>query len=188
MPPDTRVVASWDMFALIMLSMSWVTFVWTPTRQIRQLAQAQDESRTFIFILIVGSAFVSLFAILILLSKHQNEQTRGMHVVVSLLAVTCSWLLVHTVFTLRYAHRYYGDKPNSVKQHAGGLLFPGSEEPGYLDCAYFSFVIGMTAQVSDVAVSTAPMRRLVLLHSLISFAFNTVIVALGISTVSGLLA
>jgi uncharacterized membrane protein len=96
-------------------------------------------------------------------------------------------LLLHAVFGLRYAHKYYGDSEIDAKKHAGGLKFPDEVRPDYRDFAYFSYVIGMTCQVSDVAVTSREMRRLVLLHGILSFAFNTVILALTINTVSSLL-
>ncbi len=94
-------------------------------------------------------------------------------------------MLVHTIFTLRYAHIYYGtdDEQNRV----GGLEFPDEENPDYLDFAYFSFIIGMTSQVSDVSIHSKRLRRLGLLHGLIAFFFNVTIIALSINTVSGLL-
>jgi uncharacterized membrane protein len=102
--------------------------------------------------------------------------------------VISSWMLVHTVFSLRYAHTYYGDPdgPAGPQPHAGGLEFPGDREPDYLDFAYFSFVIGMTFQVSDVVITSRDFRKLVLLHSMLAFGFNTVILALAINTVAAL--
>jgi uncharacterized membrane protein len=95
----------------------------------------------------------------------------------------------HTLYSLHYGHVYYGDiDPRAATYLAEkGLEFPGNEDPDYLDFAYFSFVIGMTCQVSDVQVTSKRMRRLTLLHGVISFAFNTVILALLINTVSALL-
>src|SRR2546421_155190 len=105
----------------------------------------------------------------------------------SLATVVLSWLLMHAVFGLRYAHRFYDDSATSAQKHAGGLKFPEDELPDYRDFAYFSFVIGMTCQVSDVNVTSREMRRLVLLHGIFSFGFNTVIFALTINTVSSFL-
>lgn len=90
------------------------------------------------------------------------------------------------MYSLHYAHVYYGDSDEN-KQTDEGLEFPGNQKPDYLDFAYFSFVVGMTCQVSDVQVTSQRMRRLTLLHGIISFGFNTIILALLINTVSGLL-
>ena len=81
---------------------------------------------------------------------------------------------------------YYGDDDEMPETHAEGLKFPEEKAPDYLDFAYFAFVIGMTFQVSDVVVSSPVIRRFVLMHSLISFVFNTIIVALTINTIAGL--
>ena len=90
---------------------------------------------------------------------------------------------MHTVFALRYAHIYYGDS-DDPNEHAGGLEFPRDDAPDYLDFAYFAFVIGMTCQVSDVGISSKPLRRLALLQGVLSFGFNTVILALAINTIA----
>jgi uncharacterized membrane protein len=105
----------------------------------------------------------------------------------AVLAVIESWLLIHTVFTLRYAHVFYRlEQEADVEGSDGGLIFPGGDNPDYEDFAYFSFVIGMTCQVSDVNITSRFMRRLALLHGLLSFAFNTAILALSINIISGL--
>jgi uncharacterized membrane protein len=96
-----------------------------------------------------------------------------------------SWILIHTIFTLRYAHIYYGDDENKPDIHAGGLIFPGGNRPEYMDFAYFSFVLGMTFQVSDVQITTARLRKLALVHGLLSFGFNTIMIALTINLVAG---
>lgn len=111
-----------------------------------------------------------------------NADNHDLHVTLAAITVASSWLLVHSVFTLRYAHLYYGDDRKQTK-HPGGLDFPHEPEPDYLDFAYFSFVIGMTSQVSDVAIGSKQMRRAALAHGVLSFLFNTIIIAL---TVSGL--
>jgi uncharacterized membrane protein len=95
---------------------------------------------------------------------------------------------MHTVFGLRYAHAFYGDSDQPGEgRHAGGLVFPGERLPDYFDFAYFSFVIGMTCQVSDVQITSHRMRRLAFLQSVLAFGFNTIILALLINTVSSLL-
>jgi len=102
--------------------------------------------------------------------------------------VISSWFLVHTVFALHYAHIYYGDDPTRPGSNIGGLEFPDERTPDYLDFAYFSFVVGMTCQVSDVQVTGRRLRRWTLVHGLLSFGFNTILLALSINVVSGLLA
>lgn len=180
---QTRLLLGWLAYALTVLVLIWLVIGWADARQ---TAQREDESRPAIFLFTVGGALVSLLAVVILLGSIKeltaSEATR--HVLLSGLTVISSWLLTHSIFTLHYAHLYYD--PDETER-VGGLDFPGDEPPDYLDFAYYSFVVGMTFQVSDVAVTAKPLRRLTLLHGLLSFAFNTLIIALTINTVSGLL-
>jgi uncharacterized membrane protein len=188
---STQSIATWDVFALCVLGLAWLTIITTPPEKLRARAQMQDVSHILIFIFVVVAACAGLFAVgFLFLNKSVAAQSPHffVHLLMSLVAIICSWALVHTVFGLRYAHTYYGDPdgPTGPKPHAGGLEFPGDREPDYMDFAYFSFVIGMTFQVSDVVITSRDFRKLVLLHGMLSFGFNTVILALTINTVSTL--
>ena len=189
--PSTQSILTWDVFALSVLSLAWLTIITTPLEKLRTRAQMQDVSRTVIFIFVVLAACAGLFAVGFLFFSNKGVQRPHfiLHLLMSLVAVVSSWMLVHTVFGLRYAHTFYGDPdgPTGAQQHAGGLEFPGCRSPNYLDFAYFSFVIGMTFQVSDVQITSREIRQLVLLHGMLSFGFNTVILAMTINTVSALL-
>lgn len=183
-------IAGWNAFALVILALDWLTILTTPLRKIRELAQQQDLSRSLIFLFVVVTACAALFAVgfLVSVKKSQTGAHFVIHLLLTLSTVIFSWMLVHTVFGLRYAHAFYGDSDQpGVHQHAGGLIFPGDRPPDYFDFAYFSFVVGMTCQVSDVQITARRMRRLTLVHSILSFGFNTFILALLINTVSGLL-
>jgi uncharacterized membrane protein len=103
-----------------------------------------------------------------------------LRLILAAVTVLGSWSLIHTIFALHYAHLYYG-------MAAGGLIFPGGGDPNYWDFLYYSFVVGMTCQVSDVQVASPRLRRLTLLHGVLSFFFNTVILALAVSIGAGLL-
>ena len=189
--PSTQSIATWDVFALCVLGLAWLTIITTPPEKLRARAQMQDLSHILIFIFVVVAACAGLFAVgFLFLNKSVAAQSPHffLHLLMSLVAIICSWALVHTVFGLRYAHTYYGDPdgPTGPKPHAGGLEFPGDREPDYMDFAYFSFVIGMTFQVSDVVITSRDFRKLVLVHGMLSFGFNTVILALTINTVSAL--
>jgi len=189
--PSTRSILTWDVFALSVLILAWLTIITTPAHNLRARAQEQDVSRTIIFVFVVLAACAGLFAVGYLFFANRNVQNPHfvLHLLMSLLAIVSSWMLVHTVFGLRYAHTYYGDPDGPVgpRDHAGGLEFPGDRSPDYMDFAYFSFVIGMTFQVSDVVITSRQFRKLVLLHGMLSFGFNTVILALTINTVSTLI-
>jgi uncharacterized membrane protein len=98
-----------------------------------------------------------------------------------IVTVVVSWLVTHTAFTLRYAHLYYREDDEGI----GGVEFPGGRPPTYFDFAYFAFTLGMTFQTSDVSISSGAIRRTVLLHSLLSFAYNTAILAFALNLAFG---
>jgi uncharacterized membrane protein len=186
----SAVIAGWNAFAVVVLALDWLTILTTPLRKIRELAQQQDLSRFLIFLFVVVTACAALFAVgfLVNVKKSPAGAYFVIHLLLTLSTVIFSWMLVHTVFGLRYAHTFYGDSDQpGVHQHAGGLIFPGDQPPDYFDFAYFSFVVGMTCQVSDVQITSRRMRRLTLVHSILSFGFNSIILALLINIVSGLL-
>lgn len=182
---EVRAVASWDGFALVALVMTWLTILTLRPAQICSLAQREDPGRLASLTLVVVGAGASLLAVLVLLQSSMKMQSSDKlrAIVLALSAVALAWLLIHTVFTLRYAHMYYdvpdGDAP---------LEFPGGVSmPDYLDFAYFAFVIGMTTQTADVNIRGRDIRRFALLHGVVAFAFNTAIVALSIGVLTTLL-
>jgi uncharacterized membrane protein len=185
----TQLVITWDVFSLTLIVLAWIVISTKDPYQARRNARLQDASATFLFVLIVSAATASLLAVGLLLgsAKDLKPGELAAHVALSVTAVVFSWTLVHTVFALRYAHSYFRDA-RKVERHkvSGGLIFPGDGSPGYMDFAYFSFVIGMTCQVSDVQISSPQMRRLALVHGMISFAFNTAILAMFVNIIAGL--
>lgn len=185
-----HVMMIWLSYLFCSLGLGWITILTSHPADVKHEAHAQDSSRTLVFAFVLVAAFASLFAIVLMLKGSVGKQELGARIFVPLAAVAGSWWLVHTVFTLRYAHFYYCDIDNDKKggsQKPGGLEFPGEKEPDYLDFAYFSFVVGMTFQVSDVQISSRRIRRLTWMHGLLSFAFNTFIVAFAINLVAGLI-
>jgi len=186
----TRLVGAWDIFTLAVVVLAWIVMGTQDPYEIRRYAQLQDASATFLFIVVVSAATVSLFAVFILLgsAKDLSPANFAAHVTLSVAAIVLSWTLVHTLYGLRYAHYDYIDAHKKDRAAIeGGLIFPGDASPDYLDFAYFSFVIGMTCQVSDVQISSKTMRRLATVHGLISFAFNTAILAMFVNIVAGLI-
>jgi len=182
---------TWIAFAVVYLIFSWQIILSCHPKEMKLIAKKADWGASFIFLFVLLSAFIGLFAIFFLLKSIPDESKRGLslHILLSIVSVFCSWTLIHTLFTLKYAHNYYetNDSEKGDDISGEGLDFPNEKEPDYLDFAYFSFVIGMTFQVSDVQITSRHIRRVSLVHAFISFIYNTVIVALSINIVSGLI-
>jgi uncharacterized membrane protein len=177
----------WDSFSLFFILVSWIVFFTRTPRQMRIRAREEDGSRLFVFLIILLSSFASLVAVLFLILGKEAQGTPGrVYVPVTVITMLLSWVMVHTTFCFHYAHLYYNDSRDSTEIHAGGLDFPQEKKPDYVDFVYFSFVIGMTFQVSDVQITSRDIRRLALLHGLISFGLNTFVLALTINLVAGL--
>lgn len=185
---SNRLILGWDMFCISMILFSWILFVTTNSDDLCVVVEKQDDGLKIIFTIVLVAVSFSVFgAMALLVEKNENEGiNKAWHTIISLSPVLLSWVLLHTMFAIRYAHLYHDHNLLGTGSKVGGIEFPTKQAPDYLDFAYFSFVIGMTFQVSDVSVSSRAIRRFVLMHSLISFAFNTIIVALTINTLAGL--
>ena len=182
---EIRLVASWDAFAAVALLLTWTTILTLKPKQICSMAQREDPSRVASLILVIVGAGASLLAVLVLLqtSMKMTGVPKTQAIVLALSAVVLAWFLIHTVFTIRYAHEFHDEPSNKPP-----LEFPGQEDlPDYLDFAYFAFIIGMTAQTADVNIHGRRMRRTALLHGIVAFAFNTAVVALSIGVLTTLL-
>lgn len=149
---------------------------WVTTARLRARAAIEDEGAPLIFCLTAVAVSFGLGATYFLVNDPKQN------VILPLLAVASvplSWAMVHTLAALHYAKLYYAPKVTATgSQDSGGLLFPGTKEPAMIDFLYYSFVIGMTAQVSDVNITARAQRRAALLHGVISFFYNTVLIAL----------
>lgn len=180
-------ILAWDIFCVSMILFSWILFTTTNSDDLCVVVEKQDDGLKIIFTIVLVAVSFSVFgALALLLEKNETNTNKFSHTIISLSPVLLSWILLHTMFSIRYAHLYHDHGSLGTGSNVGGIEFPSDEDPDYLDFAYFSFVIGMTFQVSDVTVSSRAIRRFVLMHSLISFAFNTIIVALTINTIAGL--
>lgn len=144
-------------------------------------AASQDEGIGIVFLVTLAVlAFFSEAVFVALNQKHHIDKTQlGLAVAGALLG----WFVLHTVMAFHYANLHYFRDPKSGEDKHGDLEFPHTAKPGLWDFAYFSFVIGMTAQVSDVQVRSTAMRRAVLVHGLASFFFNTVFIAMAVNAV-----
>ena len=171
----TRLLLGWDIFITIYLVLVAVMMLRSEHHHIRRKAIMQDDGRFVILLFTALGAFASIAAIVLELGASKRG---AVELVLAMLTVTLSWAAVHTTFALHYAHDYYRrDKP-------GGLQFPSGDkdEPAdYWDFVYFSFIIGMTAQVSDVGITDKVIRRTATVHGIISFVYNTALVALMVN-------
>lgn len=184
-----QIILTWNAFAFTIILLCWIRIIFADVRTVVRSAKLQDAGRTAIFLFVIAAACTSLFTVAFLLGTAKGLHGRALtgHILLAAGTVVCSWFLVHTVFTMHYAHTYYRQtKTGGGPEKGQGLEFPGKREPDFLDFAYFSFVIGMTFQVSDVQITSRKLRRLAMVHGMLSFGFNTVILAFAINLVSGL--
>jgi uncharacterized membrane protein len=185
--PLVLYVLLWDVFAISYIATGWIVFYNRTAEEIRTWARVDDGSRVFVSLSVVIASLASLVIVLLLmLSKEVNSDARIIYLPVAIAGMLASWAMVHTTLTFHYAELYYDDDKNDTTRHAGGLEFPEEKKPDYIDFAYFSFVIGMTFQVSDVDISARVIRRTALAHGLLSFILNTFVVALTINLIAGL--
>jgi uncharacterized membrane protein len=171
----TRLLVGWDVFAAFYLALVYIMMLRCGVAHIRRDAVLQDDGRFLILLVTALGAFASIAAIVFELGASNRS---GPGLALATITIALSWAAVHTGFALHYAHEYYrGSKP-------GGLQFPSGDsddEADYWDFVYFSFVIGMTAQVSDVGITDRIIRRTATVHGIISFVFNTALVALMVN-------
>jgi uncharacterized membrane protein len=180
-----KIIAAWDASAFAMAGLAWWFIVSAPPARTRVWAASTDPGRLVIGGLVILASAFSLFATGYALRDARTCPTnaRPLFLGLGLLAVVASWLLTHTMYSLRYAHLYYRDG----LEREGGLAFPGGKHPAYIDFAYYAFTVGMCFQVSDVTITTSHLRRETLAHALLSFTYNTVILAVAVNFAIGTL-
>jgi uncharacterized membrane protein len=173
----TCLLVGWDIWVALYLTLALVMMARSDVDQIRDRAIRQDEGQFAILTLTAVAALASLGAIVAELGTSAGGATpRPPDLVLATITIVLSWALIHTIFALHYAHEFYDESG------ARGLAFPGGDErPDYWDFVYFSFVIGMTSQVSDVGITTKEIRRTVAAHSAVSFMFNAALLALTVN-------
>jgi uncharacterized membrane protein len=184
----TRAVVSWDLGTIVYLALAWWLIASADATGTRDHVLSQDQSSYLIFLFVVSAACASIVAIGFVAGtiKELAFWPRAWHLALTIGALVSSWLLIQTVFAFHYARRYY-DRAGRDSAEPAELLFPGKQEPDYLDFAYYSFVIGMTSQVSDVAVTSRRMRRLTLIHGFLAFVFNIAVLALSINIIASVI-
>jgi uncharacterized membrane protein len=181
--PVTNVLVGWDVAVALHLGLVFDVMARSQVREIRKRAAEQDEGRVAILVLTVAAGLASLAAILAELSAAGGGRQPA-PLVLAGVTILLSWALIHTIFALHYAHEFYGEDAG----RAGGMAFPGGDgQPDYWDFVYFSFVVGMTSQVSDVGVTSRQVRHTVTAHAIVSFIFNVALLALTINIAAGAL-
>lgn len=176
-----RFQIAWDVFAITFVLLSIYVIANFPSAALRKKAEEEDGSRWFVFGMIIIATVLSLLSVVVLISNTSADINKYLYLLFIIIGIVAAWMVVHIIFTFHYALLYYkheNEKP---------LLFSNEPTPDYSDFAYFSFTIGCAFQVSDVATNSRQMRKVVLLHSLISFAINTMVVALSINIVADMI-
>jgi len=172
----TRILVGWDAAAILYITLALAMVARSPVAEIRKRAAVQDEGAFAILLLVIVAAMASLGAIFAELGQQGGDPPGLWPHLLAIATVILSWCFIHTIFALHYAYDFYGEG-----KRANGLDFPGDDKPDYWDFMYFSFVIGMTFQVSDVAVTNKWIRRSVVLHGIVSFFYTTAVVALTVN-------
>jgi len=186
-----RGILAWDALVFVFLATTWTIMLRGGRQSMRYRAAHYDASNSAVMVLCILAVMASLVAITGMLAGigEMPAQKKIFRLILAVVTVTGSWLFLHTVLALHYAHHYYWPRHRSGQPdgHHGGLDFPGGEAPDYADFLYFSFVLGATSQTSDVAITCKPIRHLAMLHGTFAFAFNTVLLALTVNVGASLL-
>jgi uncharacterized membrane protein len=181
----TRLLVGWNVGLVIYLATTHTMMMRADEARIRKRAAEQDEGAFAILVLTIVATLASLVAIVVELGSakptpHASDLGPAL---LAMVTIVLSWSFVHTIFALHYAHEYYGERRDGV---IGGLNFPDDKHPVYSDFLYFSLVIGMTSQVSDVSITSKVIRRMAAAHGVVSFFFNLTVLALTVNLVSNL--
>ncbi|MEZ0172566.1 DUF1345 domain-containing protein [Microvirga sp. TS319] len=178
-----RFLVAWDVGIVCYLTLAGIMAARSTMAIMQKRAEEEDEKAVVFLILTLSAAVASLAAIGIELSGiHTARSQEAFRLAVAGVTILCSWLFVHTIYAIHYAHEYYGDEGERR-----GLVFPHDDKPDYWDFLYFSFNFGAAAQTSDVVIVSKRMRRLSLAHAMLAFLFNTTILALAVNVGAGLL-
>ncbi len=180
LPPPIRLLLAGDAFFAVYVALMAVLATRSTAGELRRRAVYEDEGIFLIVVIALSAIALSIGSIFTSLGEGGAPSHLGL--ILAIISVPLGWLTLHTILAFHYAFLYYASKPaGDSREDAGGLQFPETAEPTGWDFLYYSFVIGMTAQVSDVQIATTAMRRLTLAHSVVSFFYNTVILALAVN-------
>jgi uncharacterized membrane protein len=182
----TKLLLGWDIGVVLYLFLVYQLMMTCGLDDIRRRAAEDDEGAVALLILtgLSGLAIMGAIVAELGIAKVAGQPQSAYGIAIAMVTIFVSWAFVHTIFALHYAHEYYGERGD----HAiGGLNFPGRQPPDYWDFLYFSLVIAMTSQVSDVAITSKVIRRIVTVHGALGFFFNVAVIALTVNIVSNLI-
>jgi uncharacterized membrane protein len=177
LPPQAALLVGWCCATLSYVGPTLRYMHRATPAQMRRRAELLDEGEGAILAASLAAAIAAIVAVAWFLASRSGRMGPR-EVTLALLSIGLSWVFVHLLFAVRYAHEYW--------QAGGGLDFPGDEEPAFGEFLYFALTIGMTFQTSDVAVTKRLLRQLTLVHALVSFLFNVVILAAAVNVAAGL--
>ena len=189
---STRTLIAWNTGIWTYLAAAAVMMYRSTEQNIRRRAVVTDESRFVVLALTCVAAVASIAAIIAQLAatKDVHGLSRALHIGLAAATIVSAWTFMHVVFAQHYAHEYFIERASEKampEEFRGGLQFPGGCAPDYSDFLYFAFVIGVAGQTADVAICSRPMRRVTLVHCVLSFFFNTTVLALTINIAAGMI-
>jgi uncharacterized membrane protein len=188
----TRLLIAWNVATWLYFALASVLMATASQETLRKKATIEDDGRFVILILTALAALAAMGAIVAHLAtvKDTTGIVKNMHVSLAVATIVSAWIFIHLMFSLHYAHDYFFERVASGGRPAkkvGGLTFPGTKDPDYLDFLYFSFVIGVACQTADVVITSQGMRRTALAHCVLAFFFNSAVLALTINIAAGLI-
>ena len=189
---ETRLLSAWSLGVMLYIISVIHMMVRADPARMRHLARLTDESRFVVLGLAILAAGASIVAIVahLAFSKEMTGVYKALHLGLAGLTILSSWTFIQVIFAQHYAHEYFIERASEKAMHEelrGGITFPGTANPDFLDFLYFSFVIGVASQTADVAICSRPIRRVALLHCVLAFFFNTTVLALTINIAAGLI-
>jgi uncharacterized membrane protein len=190
--PHTRLLLAWNIGTWLYFILAAVLFARATPATMRRRARDSDEGRFLVLILTSCAAIAAIGAIVAQLAatKDLSGTPKALHIALAATTILSAFFFIHLTYALHYAHEYFDEldqDPDKDAQDAGGLRFPGTEDPDYFDFLYFAFIIGVASQTADVEITSKEMRRVSLAHSILSFFFNSAVLALTINIAAGLI-
>ncbi|MGJ0424754.1 DUF1345 domain-containing protein [Methylocystis sp.] len=191
MQPVARALVAWNVVALCYFALDYLLVAGATHETIRERAQILDEGRVVMLLLTTAIATASFGAVVIELGsvKSMEGWEKGAAIALTIITVLNSWLFLHLTFAFHYAHEFYFEEEHDSQEPPaarGGLHFPNTRMPQYVDFLYFSYVIGVAFQTADIETCSSPMRLLVAIHGIVAFFYNTTILALMVNVASQL--